>query len=70
MTLALSFPILAGVAPLLLPNPYLPGHVRLAHGFEIGISNFVYGLLLGYVLTRKAAPGFDVEQGEGTETFQ
>lgn len=62
--LGLSFPILAGVAPLLLPNPYLPDYVRLAHGFEIGISNFIYGIVLGYVLTRKAVPTVDVEQVE------
>ena len=58
-SLGLSFPILAGVAPLLLPNAYLPGYVRLAHGFEIGISNTAYGMLLGYLLTRKAALSID-----------
>lgn len=56
VALGLSFPILAGVAPLLMHNPYLPGYVRLAHGFEIGISNLAYGTLLGYILTPKAAP--------------
>jgi uncharacterized membrane protein (DUF485 family) len=69
ITLGLSFPILAGVAPLLLPNPYLPGYVRLAHGFEIGISNFVYGILLGYLLTRKAAPAIDEQQTGSAESL-
>lgn len=55
-TLGLAFPILAGVAPLLLQNPYLPDYVRLAHGFEIGFSNLAYGALLGHILTRKAVP--------------
>jgi uncharacterized membrane protein (DUF485 family) len=70
MVLGLSFPILAGVAPLLLPNSFLPDSVRLAHGFEIGISNFVYGILLGYLLTRKAAPAVDEQQAESTEAFR
>jgi hypothetical protein len=69
VALGLSFPILAGVAPLLLPNPYLPDYVRLAHGFEIGISNLVYGVLLGYLLTRKAAPATGSEQAESVESL-
>ena len=67
--LGLSFPILAGVAPLLLPNPYLPGYVRLAHGFEIGISNLIYGALLGFLLTRKAAPFPNLGQAGPEESF-
>ncbi len=47
--LALSIP--GGIAPLLLPNPYMPANVRPAHGFEVGISNFIYGALLGFLLT-------------------
>lgn len=70
MALGLSFPILAGVAPLLLPNPFLPDYVRLAHGFEIGISNFVYGILLGHLLTRKAAPTTDEQQAGSTESIR
>ena len=65
--MGLSFPILAGVAPLLLPSPFLPDYVRLAHGFEIGISNFVYGVLLGFLLTRKAAPAIDERQAGSAE---
>ena len=68
-TLGLSFPILAGVAPLLLPNPYLPGGIRLAHGFEIGISNLAYGALLGYLLTRKAAPSADEQWAENSKSL-
>ncbi|MEJ2010340.1 MAG: hypothetical protein P8Z30_19665 [Acidobacteriota bacterium] len=65
--LGLSFPILAGVAPLLLHSPYLPGYVRLAHGFEIGISNLAYGALLGHILTRKAAPVVNAQRAESPE---
>lgn len=53
-TLGLAFPILAGVAPLLAHNPYLPDYVRLAHGFEICISDLAFGALLGHILTLKA----------------
>ncbi|HXH49422.1 MAG TPA: hypothetical protein VNM47_08755 [Terriglobia bacterium] len=69
VALGLSFPILAGVAPLLLPNPYLPDHVRLAHGLEIGISNLVYGVLLGYLITRKAAPATGGGRIESAESL-
>ncbi|HEX5410391.1 MAG TPA: hypothetical protein VFZ27_00855 [Terriglobia bacterium] len=69
ISLGLSFPVLAGVAPLLLPNPYLPAYVRLAHGFEIGISNLVYGVLLGYLITRKAVPAAGGLLAESAESL-
>ncbi len=68
IALGLSFPVLAGVAPLLLPNPYLPGYVRVTHGFEIGISNLIYGVLLGFLLTRKAAPAPDLPRAGRAES--
>jgi hypothetical protein len=42
--------VLGGIAPLLLPNQYMPLSIRLPHLFEVGISNFVYGVLLGYII--------------------
>jgi len=48
-----SFSILGGLAPLLLPNPYMPAHIRIAHGFEISISNFLYGGIVGYLFGSK-----------------
>jgi len=47
------FSILGGIAPLLVPNDLMPAYVRLGHGFEVGISNFLYGLLLGYLIGPK-----------------
>jgi hypothetical protein len=44
--------ILAGMAPLVLPNPYLPDAVRWAHFVEVCSSNFVFGALAGWLLTR------------------
>ncbi|HVR71507.1 MAG TPA: hypothetical protein VMT87_11755 [Vicinamibacteria bacterium] len=42
--------VLGGVAPLIIPNPYLPDAVRLAHLPEVGVSNFLFGLLAGWLL--------------------
>jgi hypothetical protein len=45
--------VLGGVAPLLIPNPWMPDAIRFAHLGEVGVSNFLYGLLVGWLL---AAP--------------
>lgn len=47
------FSILGGIAPLLSPNELMPIDIRLAHGFEVGISNFLYGMVLGLLFTPK-----------------
>jgi hypothetical protein len=49
LAMAAMFPVLAGVAGLLSPNPIMPDHVRHWHILEIGWSNFAYGLLVGYL---------------------
>ncbi len=49
----LIFSVLGGIAPLILPNEYMPAYIRLGHGFEVGISNFVYGLLITYLLGQR-----------------
>ncbi len=41
--------VLNGIAPLLIPNPYLPNVVRFAHLCEIASSNFVFGLIVGWL---------------------
>lgn len=43
--------LLGGVAPLLIPNPYFPDAVRWAHFFEVGVSNFIYGAAVTWLLT-------------------
>lgn len=48
-----AYSVLGGIAPLLLPNPFMPPHIRLAHGFEVGISNFVFGAVVGWALASK-----------------
>jgi hypothetical protein len=39
-------------AQLLLPNPYMPETVRMTHLVETASSNFLFGLLVGWLLTR------------------
>lgn len=52
--IGLIFSIFGGIAPLIQPNEYMPAYVRVGHLFEVGISNFLYGLMLGYLLGQKA----------------
>lgn len=37
-------------APLLLPNPYMPEAVRMAHLRETASSNFIFGVFVGWLL--------------------
>lgn len=55
---ALSIGLLFAVvmnAQLLLPNPYMPEPVRMAHLIETASSNFIFGLLIGWLFTRRHA---------------
>ncbi len=49
------FPMLAGVAALMAPNALMPDAVRHWHMLEIGVSNLIFGLWVGYTF----APGAD-----------
>ena len=52
---ALSIGLLFAVvmnAPLLLPNPYMPEPVRMAHLVETASSNLIFGVIVGWLLTR------------------
>jgi len=49
LSMAFMFPILAGAAGLLIPNPIMPESVRYWHMLEIGWSNMVYGFLVGHL---------------------
>lgn len=40
-------------ARLLLPNPYMPEPVRMAHLVETASSNFIFGMLVGWLLTER-----------------
>lgn len=49
--LGLIFSVVGGIAPLIPPNEFMPLAIRVGHGFEVGISNFVYGFLIGVILS-------------------
>jgi hypothetical protein len=53
IVIGLTFSIIGGIAPLISPNDIMPDYVRLGHGFEVGISNFLYGMVLAYLLGQK-----------------
>jgi len=61
--IGLTFAILGGIAPLIPPNELMPSYVRLGHGFEVGISNFVYGILLTLLLKLKSGAKADINPG-------
>ena len=55
---ALAVGLVFGVvmnAQLLLPNPYMPEAVRMAHLAETASSNFLFGTLVGWLLGKRDA---------------
>lgn len=52
LVLALVYGIIAGVAPLLPDNPYMPANIRLYHAVETSVSNFIFGLIVGVLYVR------------------
>ena len=50
----LTLAILGGVAPLIVPNPFMPIEIRIPHLFETSISNFLYGWLAAFLLAAPA----------------
>jgi hypothetical protein len=56
---ALSLALLFAVAmnsQLLLPNPYMPEAVRMAHLIETASSNLLFGALIGWLLAKPGQP--------------
>jgi hypothetical protein len=51
VVLGLLFGVLM-TAQLLLPNPYMPKVVRMTHLLETASSNFVFGVLVGWLLAK------------------
>ena len=52
--LGIAFAVLMN-AQLLLPNPYMPEAVRMAHLEETASSNFIFGVLVGWLLSEHCA---------------
>lgn len=53
LILALVYGIIGGVAPLLPDNPYMPPDIRFYHAIETSISNFIFGLIVGFLFERR-----------------
>ena len=47
--------VVGAVAPLVVPNVYMPGYIRFPHLVEAGVSNLLFGLIAGGLLTRRSA---------------
>lgn len=65
VAMAVMIPLMHGVAALIQPNPFMPDYVRHAHLVEIGWSNAVLGLLIGFLFWKPAPPvsAADTEPG-------
>jgi hypothetical protein len=49
LVLALIYGIIGGLAPLLPDNPYMPANIRFYHAIETTSSNFIFGLVVGFL---------------------
>lgn len=58
LVVALVYSVIGGVAPLLPDNPYMPSDIRFYHAVETSLSNFLFGLVVGFLFTlrRPAIP--------------
>jgi peptidoglycan/LPS O-acetylase OafA/YrhL len=63
LVLALVYSVIGGVAPLLLDNPYMPPDIRFYHAIETSTSNFLFGLVVGYLFNRRR-PAVPPRNGE------
>ena len=52
LVMGLVYGVIGGIAPLLPDNPYMPVDIRFYHGIETSMSNFLFGLIVGYLFTR------------------
>lgn len=52
LRLALVYGIVGGLAPLLPDNPYMPPDIRFYHAIETTTSNFIFGLVVGFLFGR------------------
>ncbi|MBC7768241.1 MAG: hypothetical protein H7124_05590 [Phycisphaerales bacterium] len=56
LVLGVAFSVVGGLAPLLPDNPFMPPQLRALHAIEVGVSNFLFGAIVGWLLTRKPKP--------------
>ena len=53
MLTCVAFSVLMAL-PLLYPNPLMPWPVRQVHLIEVGVSNFLFGVLAALIMLKKA----------------
>jgi hypothetical protein len=53
--LAVAFAVIAGIAPLVVDNPYMPADIRFYHAIETSTSNFIFGFILGWLFRPREA---------------
>ena len=56
LMVAVSMSVIGGVAPLMVPSSLFPDAVRLVHFIEVSSENFLFGWILGMLLTRRTSP--------------
>lgn len=56
LVLGVAFSVVGGLAPLLPDNPFMPPEMRAFHAIEVGVSNFLFGAIVGWLLTGKPKP--------------
>jgi len=64
LAMAVMIPLVHGLAALIPPNPFMPAYVRHAHMIEIGWSNFVLGLLIGFLFWNPQPSGRPVSSAD------
>lgn len=69
MIVGLVFSIIGGIAPLISPNEFMPANIRLVHGIEVGISNFLYGMALAYLMGQTTLNKDSLESEAGNVDF-
>jgi hypothetical protein len=52
LSVGLTLSVLGGVVPLMAPNAFMPTSVRLVHLVEVGVSNVLFGLFVGWLFSR------------------
>lgn len=60
LMVAVSMSVIGGVAPLMVPSSLFPDTVRLVHFIEVSSENFLFGWILGMLLTRRASPAIGI----------
>jgi hypothetical protein len=55
VTVGITFALISGVAPLIVPNPLFPDSVRWVHFYEVTLANFLFGILVTLLWAKNVA---------------